>query len=138
MGGQYLNPPLYGHYLGLDATKTVFGVSVKVKFNPTCPATQTSQKIEISLIVSLDMILFNKRIIKALISLRECAGLSASLLFANPRRQVISRRGPSISNYKCSERQLHDFFRSCNYLLWHPELQVFFLLSVKPHRPTVG
>ena len=42
------------------------------------------------------MILSNKPIKKGLISLRECAGWSAPLLFANPRRQVFSRRGPYI------------------------------------------
>ena len=40
------------------------------------------------------MILSSKRITKALISLRRWAGWSAPLLFANPRRQVLSRRGP--------------------------------------------
>ena len=39
------------------------------------------------------MIRSKTRITKALISLRGCAGWSASLLFANPRRQVFSRRG---------------------------------------------
>ena len=43
---------------------------------------------------SLDIIFFKKRIIKALIRLRGCPGWSAPLLFANPRRQVFSRRGP--------------------------------------------
>ena len=33
---------------------------------------------------------------KALIRLRGCAGWSAPVLFANPRRQVFSRRGPFI------------------------------------------
>ena len=40
------------------------------------------------------MILSEKRITKALIRLRGCAGWSAPVLFANPRRQVFSRRGP--------------------------------------------
>ena len=40
------------------------------------------------------MILFTKRITKALIRLRGCACWSAFVLFANPRRQVISRCGP--------------------------------------------
>ena len=39
------------------------------------------------------MILSYKRITKALIRLRGCAGWSAPLLFADPRRQVFSRRG---------------------------------------------
>ena len=41
------------------------------------------------------MILSKKRITKALISLRGCAGWSAPVLFANPQRQVFSRRGPN-------------------------------------------
>ena len=40
------------------------------------------------------MILSKKPITKALIRLRGCAGWSAPVLFANPRRQVFSRRGP--------------------------------------------
>ena len=70
--------------MGLAATKPVLGVSDKVRFKPVFSATETSQKIEISLVASLDIILSNKRIIKALISLRGCASWSAPLLFANP------------------------------------------------------
>ena len=40
------------------------------------------------------MSLPKKRITKALIRLRGCAGWSAPVLFANPRRQVFSRCGP--------------------------------------------
>ena len=40
------------------------------------------------------MILSIKQITKALIRLRGCAGWSAPLLFANPKRQVLLRRGP--------------------------------------------
>ena len=40
------------------------------------------------------MVLFKTRISKALIRLRGCAGWSAPVLFANPQRQVFSRRGP--------------------------------------------
>ena len=50
--------------------------------------------IGISLVESLDMELSKKRITKALISLRGCAGWSAPLLFANPQRQVFSRPDP--------------------------------------------
>ena len=42
------------------------------------------------------MVRFKKRITKALIRLRGCAGWSAPVLFANPRRQVFLRRGPII------------------------------------------
>ena len=40
------------------------------------------------------MILLDKRITKALISLRGCAGWSEPVLLANPQRQVLSRQGP--------------------------------------------
>ena len=46
------------------------------------------------LVAGTDMIHSNKRITKALIRLRGCAGWSAHLLFTNLRRQVFSRRGP--------------------------------------------
>ena len=39
------------------------------------------------------MFLSKKRMTKALIRLRGCAGWSAPVLFANPRRQIFSRRG---------------------------------------------
>ena len=41
------------------------------------------------------MILLKKRKTKALIRLRRCAGWSAPVLFANPRRQVFLRCGPN-------------------------------------------
>ena len=76
--------------MGLVATKPVFGVSDKVRFKPAGSATGTSYKIQISLVTSLDMVLFKKRITKTLIRLRGCAGWSAPLLFTNFRRQVFS------------------------------------------------
>ena len=48
------------------------------------PLLQRQARIGIWLVTSLTMILSNKRITKALISLRGCAGCSATLLFANP------------------------------------------------------
>ena len=63
--------------MGLVATKPVFGVSDKARLKPACSATETSSKFETSLAVSLDMILSKKRIAKALIRLRGCAGWSA-------------------------------------------------------------
>ena len=50
-------------------------------------------------VASLDMILSIKRITKALIRLRGCAGWSAPVLFANHRRQVFSRRGPYLRQF---------------------------------------
>ena len=49
------------------------------------------------------MILSNKQITKVLIRLCICAGWSAPLLFANPRRQVFSRQGPyvNVQNSAC-------------------------------------
>ena len=73
---------------------------LQLRFKPACSATETRWKIEISLVTSVDMMLSNKRITKALIRLRGCAGWSAPLLFANLRRQVFSRRGPIILDSK--------------------------------------
>ena len=63
--------------------KPVFGVSAKARMEPVFSATETSFKIEISLVATLDMRISKKRITKALISLHRCAGWSAPLLFAN-------------------------------------------------------
>ena len=88
--------PGKGRYkMGLDATKPVLGVSKKARLKPVSSATDTSLKIEILLVASLNMILSNKRITKALIRLRGCAGWSAPLLFATHRRQVFSRCSPN-------------------------------------------
>ena len=80
--------------IGLVARKSVFGVSPKASFKPVSSATEISWKIEISTVASLHTMPFKKRITKALIRLRGCAGWSAPVLFANPRRQVFLRQGP--------------------------------------------
>ena len=69
--------------MGCNTKKPVQGVSDKVRFKQTCSATETSKKIEISLVASLDIILASKQITKALIRLHTYAGWSAPLLFAN-------------------------------------------------------
>ena len=46
--------------MGLVGTKHVFGVSYKVRFKPVSSATETIKKIDISLVASLDKILFKK------------------------------------------------------------------------------
>ena len=94
--------------MGLVARKPVFGVSDKARLKPDSSATETSKNIAISLETSLDMILSNKRIIKALMSLRGCAGWSMPVLFANPRRQVFFRRGPN-SKILMFSHQKQDF-----------------------------
>ena len=73
------------YHRGPIARKPVFGFSNKVRFKPVSSATETRKEIEIWLISSLDMILSKKRITKALINQRGCAGWSAPVLFANPR-----------------------------------------------------
>ena len=60
---------LYRYYLGLAATKPVFWVYNKTRLKPVSSATETSWKIEISLVASLEMILSKKRITKVLIIL---------------------------------------------------------------------
>ena len=47
------------------------------------PNIETSYKFEIPLVARLAIILSNKQITKVLIRLRECAGWSAPLMFAN-------------------------------------------------------
>ena len=81
---------------GPSRDKTCLQGFRQASFKPVSSATGTSQKIEISPVPSLHVILSTKRITKALIRLRGCAGWSAPVLFANPRRQVFSRRGPFI------------------------------------------
>ena len=55
------------YYMNLVVRKPVFGVSNELIFKPACSATEArALKIEISLVASLDMILFNRRITKAL------------------------------------------------------------------------
>ena len=80
--------------MGLNGTKLVLWVSDKARIKPVSQDTQSSKKIEISLVASLDIKLSEKRITKVLISLRGCADWSVPLLFLNLRRQVFLRRGP--------------------------------------------
>ena len=88
------NGPISGLNMDLAARKPVFRVSHKARLKPVSSATETSEKVEISLEASLDMMLSNEWITKALTRLRVCAGWSALLLFATLRRQVFSHRGP--------------------------------------------
>ena len=94
-----LTPMLKVYYMGLDATKPVFGISEKTRLKQVSSATGTGQKIEILLVASLEIMLFNKQITKALIRLRGCPGWSAAVLFANLLKQVFSLRGPYIIIY---------------------------------------
>ena len=61
--------------------KPFFSVSDEVRFKSACSATETSLKIEILLVASVDMILSNKQNTKVLIRLCGCTGWSAPLLF---------------------------------------------------------
>ena len=54
------------YYKDFVVRKPIFGVSDTVIFKPACSASETSCNIQFSLVTGLDMILFNKRIIKAL------------------------------------------------------------------------
>ena len=60
-------------------------MSNKERFNPVSLVSEISLNIEISPVLSVDMIHSRKRIIKALIGLCGCAGLAVPLLFANPK-----------------------------------------------------
>ena len=78
-------------HMGLGTIKPVFRVSDTVRLKPVSLATETSWKIEISHVASLEIIFFNKWITKTLIRLWECAGWSAPVLFVNHRTQVFCR-----------------------------------------------
>ena len=71
--------------MGLDATKPMsFGFLTKPNSNQSPQLQSLARKNEILLVESLDRNFFKKGIIKALISLRRCAGWSAPLLIALP------------------------------------------------------
>ena len=63
------------------------GCSTKPDSNQSPQLQRLARELNFSLIIILNMILYHKRITKELIRLRGCAGWSAPLLFANPRRQ---------------------------------------------------
>ena len=88
--------------MGLVARKPVFRVSDKARLKPASSATGT----EVLLVASLDMIDSNKRITKALITLRVWAGWSEPLLFANLRRQVFSRLGTNMVVHKLMRKAM--------------------------------
>ena len=120
--------------MGLDATKPFFGVTDKSRFKPVSSATGTSQKIEISLVSSLDMILSKRRLTKALISLCGCTGWSAPLLFANHRMHVFSCRGPIMiscfryESNKCNNTEARMLYYT--YIISHKnyfEFALFYL-----------
>ena len=58
---------LYHSNQDATSTKPVVGSSEKAGLKPACSAPETSQKIDISLVVSLYMTLSNKRMTKALV-----------------------------------------------------------------------
>ena len=95
--------------IGRHRNKSVFRISDKASSKPVSSATETTQKNEILLVASLDMLLSKTRITKALIRLHGCAGWSAPVLFANPSRQVFSRQGPNKACFTCSRSRESNF-----------------------------
>ena len=61
------------NHMGLVARKPVFGVSNKMRLKPASSATETRFRNENLLVASLDMIVSNKRITKALMRRLVCA-----------------------------------------------------------------
>ena len=94
-------------------------------------STETSKKIEISLIASLDMLLCSKQVTKALTRLRGCAGWCVHLLFAHPRRQVFSRQGPY---YKREINGLKFTGLPCSRLIEFNVLNTILLPDKKRHK----
>ena len=77
-------------YMSIDATKPVFRVSDKIipKTSILSHCESLDRNSEVSLGASLNTILFNLRIAKALIRLRRCASWSVPLLFADPNFRI--------------------------------------------------
>ena len=122
--------------MGRVARKPVVGVSDKMRLKPVSTATETSLKIKISLVASLDMVLSQKRLTKALIRLRDAQAGLHLFFFANLRRQVFSRRGPYVNGghiiWVCStssNTQMGAQWQSDSVLDSRPKGRGF-----KPHR----
>ena len=77
-------------YMGLVARNPVIGVSDQVMLEISCSASENTKNSGISIVGSIDINTSNKRATKALIRLCGCAGRYASLLLANPQRQVLA------------------------------------------------
>ena len=80
---------LFHSHLSLFTRNPVFGISEQMRFKPACAATE-SWNFGCSKYMYYS-ILFRERKTKTLIRLRECAGWSASSLFAHGIKQVFSR-----------------------------------------------
>ena len=87
------------------------------------------------------MIISKKRITKALIRLRGCAGWSAPVFFATPRRQFFSRRGPYDAYHparnatiktlmRINERRLLSLSSSANWQQFAVENVIFLDMQV--------
>ena len=63
------------------------------------------------------MILSSKQITKALISLRECAGWSAPLLFANHRRPVSRDEAQIMADKKGGDQTAHMHGLVCAFVV---------------------
>ena len=94
-------------HLGLVARKSVFGVSDKARLKPVSSATETSLKIEISIMASLHMVLSKKRITKALIrlhyaqaGLRLCCSQTSEDSFSRVEAHVMSPTGNLITYFE--------------------------------------
>ena len=68
----------------------------RVKHYTTEPLRSLDKRV---LVASLDMIISNQQITKALIRLPGCAGWSAPVLFAKPRKQVFLQQGPFLVRF---------------------------------------
>ena len=70
--------------------KPVFRVSDKARLKPVSSATETSKKIEILFVASLDMIISNKRITKA--QIRLCRVVCTFVVRKHPKAGFLASR----------------------------------------------
>ena len=83
--------------MGLDTTKPVFRASDKARHKPVSSAMETSLKIEISLVASLDMILNKSADQSARMHRLVCA-----LFVRKNQRQAFLCRGPNNASTQAS------------------------------------
>ena len=75
--------------MGHVATKPVLGVSIKAILKPVSAAAETSLIIGISLVATLDMMLSEKRKIKALIRLHGCVAAQMLVIMAGIHKMLV-------------------------------------------------
>ena len=112
--------------------KTYVGFPTRSYRNHPAQLHWLARKEKFSLVISVEVIFSNKRITKVLIRLRGCAGWSAHLLLANPRRQGFWHLGPNVCWMYSKESPqwgvLLSTYNKCSKWWVRKYLQIFYSL----------